>query len=58
MANIETTISEAQMKRLRDYINQDCEMHLAAPHHFWHLDLGKLVAALEHAGIRVEHDGN
>ncbi len=56
MSQIKTTITEHQLLLLRDYIDDDCQMHLFAPHHSWRLDSGKLMAALEHAGIGVQHD--
>jgi hypothetical protein len=49
-----TTITEVQLMLLRDYLDDDCQMHLSAPHRCWRLDSGKLMAALEYAGIGVE----
>lgn len=58
MAESSTTISKVQFTLLRDYLDGDCQMHLSAPHRYWQLDSGKLITALEHAGVAIELDDN
>lgn len=41
------------VEALREYLDEDCQAHLRM-HGKWWLDSGKLLAALEHAGRRVE----
>jgi hypothetical protein len=50
-----TTITPEQLKRIRDYLNDDCQMHLKS-HGKWTLDSGKLMTALECAGVSVRQE--
>lgn len=52
-----SSISEAQLRILCDYLEDDCQMHLSAAHNKWHLDLGKLSSALELAGVSITNEG-
>ena len=56
MTNPAAPVSLEQFELLREYLDRDCQMHLSAPHRCWSLDAGKLMAALEHAGIAVDSD--
>lgn len=41
-------MTEAQLEKLRKYLDDDCQAHLKA-HGSWRLDMGKLMTAVEHA---------
>lgn len=49
-----TTISPKQLAQVCDYLNADRREHQAA-HGNWNLDTGKLITALEQAGIIDDH---
>lgn len=47
------TITEQQADQVRKYLDDDAQLHLSLGNGKWKLDKGKLITALEQAGIKV-----
>lgn len=46
-------LSTDQLRTITTYLEDDRDLHVSS-HGKWHLDSGKMAAALEHAGVEVE----